>query len=84
MLLSPRDEYALVNFGGALAAVVLGEDFPEWQVPGARSACGDHSAVHLNRIAWFNGRPILKGIATGCPRGTGCSQAEFSWVRATR
>jgi Protein of unknown function (DUF2971) len=56
VLLDPSNAYAYVSYGEALVAVVLGERFPEWQLPGADRACAA-AGVELRRILWEDGRP---------------------------
>jgi hypothetical protein len=53
---SDEEGYAYVSYGEALVAVVGGEDFPDWQLPGARAACAQQGA-QLRRMHWWQGRP---------------------------
>jgi hypothetical protein len=62
VLLKPKDEYAYVSFGDALAAVVVGERFPVWQLAGAHNACMD-TGVQLKQIGWQHGLPRLVDVA---------------------
>jgi hypothetical protein len=62
VLLKPEDEYAYVSYGDALAAVVVGERFPAWQLAGAHNACMDADA-QLKQIAWRHGFPRLVNVA---------------------
>jgi hypothetical protein len=53
--------YQLVSFGGAesIRAVILGEKFPAWQVPGAKAVCDRHK-IKLLTMTWLaagHGRP---------------------------
>jgi hypothetical protein len=57
LLLSPEGEYAYVEFDDALRAIVLGEGFPAWQIPGALDAC-QQAGVELKKIVWHAGRPF--------------------------
>jgi Protein of unknown function (DUF2971) len=52
------DGYLYTPFGGAASvrAVVLGERFPEWQVPAAKWGC-DQLGVQLLRLQWRAGAP---------------------------
>jgi hypothetical protein len=56
VLLAPEDEYAFVSYRDTLAAVVLGDHFPDWQVSGAREVC-DEAGAALCRVRWLQGRP---------------------------
>jgi len=53
-----KDEpYVYVPFGDALIAVVLGEKFPDWAIPGALSSCtGAH--VALRHMSFRGRRPL--------------------------
>ena len=66
VLAAAEDEYAFVDYGDALRAVVLGEQFPEWQVAGAQKIC-EAAGVELKRVRWHNGRPHL-GKPSRTPR----------------
>lgn len=69
LLLSPSDEYAYVSYADALAAVVVGEEFPAWQLPGAQAVCED-AHVELRQITWKLGVPWAKApraINRTCP-----------------
>jgi Protein of unknown function (DUF2971) len=50
-------EYAYVEYGDALVAVVVGERFPNWQLLGANRACERANAL-LGKVGWENRRPI--------------------------
>ncbi len=63
------DREMLVSFGTALRFVVVGERFPEWQLPGARRVA-DEAGVELRRMSWAMGHPWLgevrdKGLRLG-------------------
>jgi Protein of unknown function (DUF2971) len=51
VLMAGRGEYAYVGLRGALVAVIVGEHFPDWQVPGAAEVC-DEAGVKLRRMHW--------------------------------
>ena len=52
------DQHKLVPFGGApsIAAVIVGERFPAWQLPAARVVC-DQVGVRLLKLEWRAGIP---------------------------
>jgi hypothetical protein len=52
------DGYLYVPFGDApsIRAVILGEQFPEWQVPAAKWAC-EQIGVELLALQWRMGQP---------------------------
>ena len=52
----------LVSYGGALRYVVVGEKFPDWQIPGAREVA-KHAGVELRRMAWEDGQPYPEEVA---------------------
>jgi len=52
-----ENEYAYVDFRDALVAVIVGERFPDWQVPGAAEVC-EQAGVKLHRMHWEHGRPF--------------------------
>jgi hypothetical protein len=58
------DGYLFVPFGDAssVRAVILGERFPEWQVPGAKWAC-EQVGVELHRLQWLAGLPWSLPVA---------------------
>jgi len=47
-----------VSYGNALRSVVVGERFPEWQLPSARAIARDARVV-LRRMTWKDSRPYL-------------------------
>ena len=49
-------EYSFVSYGSALREVVLGERFPKWQIPAARTMC-DRRGIEVSQIQWRLGRP---------------------------
>jgi Protein of unknown function (DUF2971) len=51
-------DFACVPFADSLAAVILGEQFPAWQVEGAVRACVD-ARTAIKRVRWLGGRPVL-------------------------
>jgi hypothetical protein len=57
VLMAGRGEYAYVGLRDALVAVIAGERFPDWQVPGAAEVC-EEAGVKLRRMHWENGRPF--------------------------
>jgi Protein of unknown function (DUF2971) len=50
-------EFAYVEYGNALVAVVVGERFPNWQLLGASRACERANAL-LGKVGWEHRRPI--------------------------
>jgi hypothetical protein len=52
------EQYKVVPFGGpsSIAAVIVGERFPAWQLPGARAVC-DRLDVRLLQLDWRAGIP---------------------------
>jgi hypothetical protein len=52
-----QGEYVYVGFRDALAAVIVGERFPDWQIPGAAEVC-ERAGVKLRLMHWENGRPF--------------------------
>jgi hypothetical protein len=52
------DDYAFASYGDALRAVVIGEEFPEWQVAGAQALAEQHG-LELKRARWDQARPWL-------------------------
>jgi hypothetical protein len=57
-LLGPgEDEHVFLDFGGALAAAIVGERFPVWQIPGAQASCQEHGA-ELRQVNWEMGEPF--------------------------
>ncbi len=57
LLTSTDDEYAFADYGESLQAVVLGEQFPDWQIAGAKKIC-TNASVELRKMIWFKGRPM--------------------------
>jgi Protein of unknown function (DUF2971) len=57
VLLGAADDYIFVAFADTLVAVVVGEKFPKWQLPGARSVC-ETACAELRRVLWDKGRPM--------------------------
>jgi hypothetical protein len=51
-------EFAFYPCTSSLRAVIIGERFPAWQVPGAQAVC-DQAQVPLVRVQWLGGRPVL-------------------------
>lgn len=49
-------EYSFVDYGSSLREVVLGEHFPQWQIPAARAMC-DRRGIQVSQIQWRMGRP---------------------------
>jgi len=58
VLTATNNKHVYVDYGAALQAVVLGEQFPESQIADAQKIC-DAAGVELKRIRWHNGRPHL-------------------------
>jgi hypothetical protein len=57
VILGQSDDYAFVPFQDSLAAVILGEKFPAWQVLGAVHMAADHG-VPILQLQWLGGRPV--------------------------
>jgi hypothetical protein len=57
-------DYVFVPYGGAesIAAVILGERFPRWQLPAATSAC-DQAGVELLQVQWDAAMPYPEPVA---------------------
>lgn len=55
-LFEPSLDEAFCDFGASLQAVILGEQFPEWQLAGAAQAA-DKAGAELRQMVWANGRP---------------------------
>jgi hypothetical protein len=49
-------EYSYVDYGTSLREVILGERFPEWQIPAARAVC-DPPGIPVSQLKWRLGRP---------------------------
>lgn len=56
-----KEGYAFVAHRDSLVAVVLGERFPKWQIPGAREVCAE-AGVELRRMVWDKGRPLAARV----------------------
>jgi Protein of unknown function (DUF2971) len=56
LLLQPDRDDAYVAYGHALKFVVVGERFPEWQLPAAEAACLG-AGLELKRMTWESGWP---------------------------
>jgi hypothetical protein len=56
-LLGPGGDCVDLSFEDSLVAVVVGERFPDWQLPGARDLCAAASA-ELRQMHWADGRPF--------------------------
>lgn len=56
-LMRPGEEEVYLNYDGSLRYVVIGERFPEWQIPAARAVC-DCAGVELRRMSWNAGQPF--------------------------
>lgn len=50
-------EHLALAYGDALAAVVVGEHFPDWQSAGAREQC-ERAGAEFRRLNWAMGRPF--------------------------
>jgi hypothetical protein len=55
--LSFKDDYAFVDYGDALVAVIVGERFPNSQLLGA-SRAAERAGARLGKIGWHQGRPM--------------------------
>jgi Protein of unknown function (DUF2971) len=49
-------EYSYVHYGTSLREVILGERFPQWQIPAARAVC-DPRGIPVTQLHWSHGRP---------------------------
>lgn len=54
--------FEFLEFGSSLKAVIVGSDFPQWQVRGASQVC-EQSEAELLRIRWFSEGPWLVDAA---------------------
>jgi hypothetical protein len=66
VLMSEGQDFAYVEFGDALVAVILGERFPDWQIPGAQQAC-EEGGVELRKMHWERGRPYALPVGAAQP-----------------
>jgi hypothetical protein len=57
LLVDADDEYAFAGYASALHTVVLGKDFPDWQIPGAAAMAEAHGA-EVKKAFWDKGRPL--------------------------
>lgn len=55
--LTEGEDFESVETRGALRAVMVGHEFPRWQIPAVLKACGD-TGIDALRIDWSMGRPI--------------------------
>lgn len=71
------DGYVYVPFGGAesVRAVLLGEHFPQTQIPHAQSIC-EHAGVELMMVIWAAGTPRLIPSAWAVHRRPGGGFSE--------
>jgi hypothetical protein len=58
---APSDEPVVVQFARSLEAVIVGEQFPEWQQTSAIETCNKIPAKPL-RLSWDLGRPRLSEL----------------------
>lgn len=58
VVISKTDKDVLVDYGQALSAVVVGERFPPWQMPGAERLCNE-VGVKLRQIRWGAAPPQI-------------------------
>lgn len=58
VLMAGDDDYAHVRYKEALAAVIVGERFPAWQLAGASEVCAK-AGVPLRKMHWEHGRPFV-------------------------
>jgi hypothetical protein len=63
---TPDFEYVRVDYGNALAAVIAGEELPNWQRPAAVHSC-TRASVDPLVVDWSTGRPLLVSL----PRALG-------------
>jgi hypothetical protein len=58
-----NDDFVFVSYGGAesVVAVILGERFPQWQLPAAKSVC-EKAAVALGQVKWEAGMPFAEPL----------------------
>jgi hypothetical protein len=57
LALSIEGDYAFVDYGDALFAVIVGERFPNWQLLGANREA-ERADVMFGKVGWHQGRPI--------------------------
>jgi hypothetical protein len=55
---SSEEDDLYVEFGEALAAVIVGEKFPVWQRPAAIELCA-RTGIEAKRLDWTMGAPVL-------------------------
>jgi hypothetical protein len=53
-VVTTKGEYAHVNYGDSLVAVIVGERFPNWQLPGAKARANEQTSCSA-RSAGFRG-----------------------------
>lgn len=59
-----HEQDVFADYGDSLAAVIVGERFPEWQHAGIERLCAARS-VQLGKLAWANGRPKPMVLSSG-------------------
>jgi hypothetical protein len=60
---APSDAHVSVRYDTSLVGVVLGERFPEWQLPSAIAAC-DAAHVNVAQMIWTSRPPQPRLLAT--------------------
>ena len=50
------DEFTFVDIGETLAGVIVGTNFPDWQMPGLFAMC-DRVGAQPWRMSWDRSRP---------------------------
>jgi Protein of unknown function (DUF2971) len=63
VLLDRSEEYGSFSYGESLHSVVLGERFPDWMWPAAKSAT-EEAGLQLLQLGWHDGRPFVMGTET--------------------
>ncbi len=59
----PDDNYLMATFEKALVAVVVGAEFPDWQVAGAQKLCSSLN-TKLFRLKWLIEGPYAEDLST--------------------
>jgi Protein of unknown function (DUF2971) len=71
VLMVDHQEPVYLDFGDSLVAAIVGERFPEWQLPAATQICREAN-VELRQLLWRDGRPWPASVAdTGPPEPRG-------------
>jgi hypothetical protein len=57
----PRSDYAYLDWRDSLYAVIPGERFPCWQLPGVLEICAT-AGVELHQVGWDRAQPFAKPV----------------------